>query len=489
MTKILNNCIKISVSVCARRYFFSIDIILNKGGVFVASKLAIFGGLPVVNSNENFESTWPVITDDDRCAVNQVFNDNNFNGIHNTEIEELESDYANYTGSRYALSCANGTAALHMAISAAGCGQNDEVIVPALTFVATAMAVLHSGAVPVFADIDFKTFNIDPEDVRRKITPKTRAVVAVDLHGLPADYIKLKEICTQNGLVLIADAAHSSGAELGNKKVGSLADINCTSLMPLKQFPTCGEGGLFSTDILEFRNNASKVMSFGEVILKNEVRAYNSLTLGWNYRMNAIQAAFARSQLKRLDYYADQFFKNGVFLINSIKEMQGIIVPYIPKNSTHTFHMLRLGFDPKLAGYDIDTGLFTQAVENAMRAEGLPLRHYQNRPLPLQTIFRDETYKPYGVLKDKNLSDRERKIEDEFPIAFKTIEHTRCIGENGTSGPKYFLNRNSVEKYVSGFYKIWENLDDIVKYTKDLNYVKPWIKPGFSTRGNWVEYN
>jgi perosamine synthetase len=449
-------------------------------------KLALKGGSAVRAPDQPLEAVWPEVTADDLAAIQRVVDSGEFVGIHHVEVEALEEEYAQAVGARYALALGSGTASLHAAVAAAGCTPGDEVIVPALTFLASASAVLHHLAIPVFADIDRRTFNIDPAAVEGRISRRTRAIMAVDLHGLPADYAELRRIAERHGLVLIADAAHATGARYQGKSVGSLADITGTSLMPGKQLPTCGEGGLFTTDQVDFLNRASMVRMFGEVVRKDQPRAYNAYTLGWNYRMNPIQAAFARSQLKRLPDNAARFAANGAYLAAGMQELKGLIPPYLPPDRTHVYHMFRFGFDPAAAGLDLSAGRLAQAVEEAMAAEGLPLRFYQNTPVPGQTMFRLKEGFGDGVpwsLPGARPIDYD--IED-FPVTLEVLETTRCIGRSGSSGPNYFGSRQTVDLYLEGFRKLWEHLPEIEAYGRQLDYQPPWAAPAPSTRGVWT---
>src|SRR5512140_1742768 len=196
----------------------------------MGQKLALLGGTPVHSPDRPLEERWPETRPEDTDAVNRVFDNGEFVGIHSPEVEEFEKEYATYVGADYALALGSGTASLHAAIAAAGCQPGDEVIVPALTFVASANAVLHQVCIPVFADIDPATYNIDPAAAEEKISPRTRAIMAVDLHGLPADYDALRLIAKKHNLVIIGDAAHAMGASYKGQKVGSLADITGASI-------------------------------------------------------------------------------------------------------------------------------------------------------------------------------------------------------------------------------------------------------------------
>ncbi|MGW8225399.1 MAG: DegT/DnrJ/EryC1/StrS family aminotransferase [Anaerolineales bacterium] len=448
--------------------------------------LALFGGNPILSQDHMLEDTWPETLPEDMNAVQEVFDSGQFTGLHNSQVEALEQDFSRFTGAKYSLALGTGTASLHAAVSAAGCQPGDEVIVPALTFLASASAVLQHLSIPVFVDIDPQTYNIDPQAVESKISPRTRAIMAVDMHGLPADYDALRNLAAKHSLVLIADAAHSVGATYKEHKVGNLADITGTSIMQAKQLATCGEGGLFTTNEVDYYNRASMVRLFGEVIRKGEDRAYNAYTLGWNYRLNPVQAAYARSQLKRQPLYTQQFSTNGDYLAKKLSQLPGIIPPYIPAGSTHVYHMFRIRFDPSQLGLDVHAGRFTQAVSDAMQAEGLPLRFYQFTPVPGQTIFRHKQGFGHGI--PWTLPDAQPVTYDieDYPSTLEVLENTRCIGKSGTSGPNYFRNRSTMDAYIQAFEKIWDNLDALIGYANKVDYQPPWSNSALSTRGNWV---
>jgi perosamine synthetase len=448
--------------------------------------LAMFGGSPVVSGNGIKEDLWPITTDADRKAIDRVIESGHFVGLHDPEVEAFEKAYADYVGTDYAMGFGTGTSSLHAAVAASGTMPGEEVIVPALTFLASATSVLQQLGIPIFADIDPITYNIDPESVEANITERTRAIMAVDMHGLPADYPILQKIAKKHNLVLISDAAHSMGATQNGKVCGSLADVTGTSIMPAKQLPTCGEGGLLSTDHVEIFNRAGMVRMFGEVIEKDKPRSYNAFTLGYNYRLNPIQAAYARSQLTRLNDNVRQFQENADYLSHGLMGLPGITPPFIPEGSTHSYHMYRIKFDPQKAGLDVHPGRFTKAIELAMGAEGLPLRLYQNIPIPGQILFKIKEGIGNGI--PWTLPDT-RKIDytiEDYPVTLNVLETTRCIGRSGTSGPNYFLNRQTIELYLQGFQKLWDHLPQLAKSAKEIDYQVPWSNFAPSTRGVWT---
>ncbi len=221
-------------------------------------------------------------------------------------ITDLEKKLCDLTGAKYAVVCSNGTAALHIACLAAGVDEGDEVITTPITFAASANCALYCGAAPVFADINDKTYNLDPSEVERKITDKTKAVVAVDFTGQAVEMDRFIDICKKNNLVLIEDAAHSIGTSYNGKMVGNIADMTTFSFHPVKTV-TGGEGGAVLTNNEEYYKKLLLYRAHGitrdEGMMVNESHGswyYEQVALSTNYRMTDIQAALISSQLDKL---------------------------------------------------------------------------------------------------------------------------------------------------------------------------------------------
>ncbi|HXM57054.1 MAG TPA: aminotransferase class V-fold PLP-dependent enzyme, partial [Candidatus Dormibacteraeota bacterium] len=211
-------------------------------------KLAMLGGARAVPPGG--VPRWPVVTEADELAVHGVLASGRFTSASSgeREIKRLEREWADFVGVRHCVAVSTGTAALSLALAALGVQPGDEVIVPALGFIACAVAPLHLLAAPVFADIDPVTFNVDPAAVEAAITPRTRVIMAVHLHGLPADMDPILAIAARHGIDVIEDAAQAHGAAYRGRMVGSLGRVNAFSLNVSKNLPTCGEGGLVTTD-------------------------------------------------------------------------------------------------------------------------------------------------------------------------------------------------------------------------------------------------
>src|SRR5581483_11509939 len=223
--------------------------------------LAVAGGAPVISEHEH--RRWPEILPEDREAVLRVLDRGILCGANSPEIVGLEDDWSRYLGVDYCIALNSGTAALHCACAAVGLLPGDEVIVPAFTFVATAMAVAHQGATPVFCDVDLGSYNIDPAKLEERITERTRAIMPVHLHGLPADMDEIAAIADRHGLAVIEDAAQAHGAVYRGRKVGTLGDCAGFSLNATKNL-SGGEGGLFVTQDAAAFEAARRLSVFGE---------------------------------------------------------------------------------------------------------------------------------------------------------------------------------------------------------------------------------
>ncbi len=260
------------------------------------------------------------------------------------KIEEFERAVSEYTGAKYAVAIANGTAALHAACAAAGIGQGDEVIVTPNTFVASANCVLYCKGTPVFADIDSDTYNISPSEIRKKITDKTKAIVGVDFSGQPCEWDEIKDIAKEYGLITIEDAAHSLGADYKGKKVGTIADMTTLSFHPVKHITT-GEGGMILTDSKEYYEALLMFRSHGitrdkQKLTKNDGPwYYEQLDLGYNYRITDIQCALGISQLKRLDKFVEKRRSLAFRYDKAFADLENIVTPTQRKGCHNSYHL------------------------------------------------------------------------------------------------------------------------------------------------------
>ena len=260
------------------------------------------------------------------------------------KIAEFEQTVADYVGAKYAVAISNGTSALHAACFAAGIGPGDEVITTPLTFAASANCVLYCGGTPVFADVDPKTYNIDPEDIRRKITDRTKAIIAVHLAGQPCDMDAIHSIAREHGLIVIEDGAHALGSVYNGKKVGSLSDMTTFSFHPVKPITT-GEGGMIVTENEEFYKKMALFRSHGitrddSMMTRNDGPwFYQQFDLGYNYRITDIQCALGCSQMKKLDRFLARRKEIVARYNEAFADCDNIITPYQLSDTESGWHL------------------------------------------------------------------------------------------------------------------------------------------------------
>ena len=271
-------------------------------------QLAINGGTPVRQTPLSYGRH--CIDEKDIQAVSDVLRGDFL--TCGPKIHELEEKLCQITGAKYCVAVSNGTAALHIAAMAAGIKEGDEVITSSITFAASANCTLYCGGRPVFADINPNTYNIDPESVKKLITPRTKAVVAVDFTGQAVELDKLRAICEEHNLILIEDAAHSIGTKYNGQPIGSIADMTTFSFHPVKTV-TAGEGGAVTTNSKELYDKLVLFHAHGitrniqQMVHPTTDPWYNEqITLGYNYRMTDFQAALLLSQLEKLEKFSNR---------------------------------------------------------------------------------------------------------------------------------------------------------------------------------------
>lgn len=264
------------------------------------------------------------------------------------KIQQFEQAIANYVGTQYAVAFCNGTAALHAACYAAGIGVGDEVITSPITFVASANCARYMGGTVVFADIDASTYNINPEEIRKKITPNTKAIIPVDFTGQPAEMDAIMDIACEHNLVVIEDSAHSLGAEYKGEKVGTQADMTMFSFHPVKPITTA-EGGIIVTNNEEYYRKLQLFRSHG--IEQTDFSAeqggwyYEMTDLGYNYRMTDLQAALGLSQITKIDTFIQQRREIAAFYTEAFQDIEGIIVPQQLEGTNSGWHLYMLQLD------------------------------------------------------------------------------------------------------------------------------------------------
>jgi len=275
----------------------------------------------------------PLIGEEERQAVLAVLESGQL--AQGPVVSALESEFAAWCGVRHAVAMSSGTAALHVALLAAGIGPGDEVITSALTFVASANAALFVGARPVFVDVEPETFCLDPDLVEVAITPRTRAILPVHLYGHPAAMPELRQIAARHGLLVIEDACQAHGAAIGKTRVGALGDCAVFSLYPTKNM-TAAEGGLLTTNDEAIAAQARLLRNHGAS------ERYRHEVLGYNFRLTDVHAAIGLAQLRKLERFNAARRENAAILSDGLRSVPGVVAPVERPGYTHVYHQYTL---------------------------------------------------------------------------------------------------------------------------------------------------
>ncbi|RJP20322.1 MAG: DegT/DnrJ/EryC1/StrS family aminotransferase [Candidatus Omnitrophota bacterium] len=323
------------------------------------AQLAIHGGNPV--RSEPFHR-WPVFDTRDKQALMETLESGKW-GIGAKVTERFEQHFADYCGAQFAVSCTNGTDALYIALQAMGIGPGDEVIVPSYTFMATAISVLMVNAIPVFADIDPETYNLDPESVEKQITPKTKAMIPVHIAGNPAEMDELMRIAEEYSLLVLEDCAQAPGAEWNKRKVGTIGHAGTFSFQSSKNL-TAGEGGAIITNDESLADRLRTFTNCGRV---KGGAWYDHHELGGNHRLGAFQSALLLVGMERLEGQMKQREENARYLQSLLEGIDGVSFQKSYAGCTrHAYHLGILRYQPQRF-----KGLAKSRFAEALRKEGI----------------------------------------------------------------------------------------------------------------------
>ncbi|MBI3302267.1 MAG: UDP-4-amino-4,6-dideoxy-N-acetyl-beta-L-altrosamine transaminase [Deltaproteobacteria bacterium] len=345
-------------------------------------QLALCGGSPVRSSLLPYGRQQ--VGEDDIAAVVAVLRSDWL--TVGPAVDAFERAFAEFVGAQYAVAVSSGTAALHAAMHALGVGPGDEVIVPSMTFAASANCVLYQGGVPIFADVEPETLLLDPLQVEAKITYRTKAIVAVDYAGQPCDYDALADIARRYGLALVADACHSVGGSYRGRAVGTLGDLTAFSFHPVKHLTT-GEGGMVTTNDADLARRMRIFRNHG-VSTDHRQRAergsfyYEMVTLGYNYRITDFQCALGLSQLGKLSSFVHRRQQIAAWY-DAVLTTLNCVTPLVARpDRVHAYHLYPVQFDVAALGVSRDS-LYT-----ALRAENIGVNvHYL--PVHLHPYYRE----------------------------------------------------------------------------------------------------
>lgn len=304
----------------------------------------------------------------DRVLASQQF-------VLGPEGAALEPELAQFCQVEHGVAVASGTDALILALRASGVGPGDEVILPAFTFVATGSAVSALGAKPVFADIHPTTYNIDPSELSRRVTPKTRAIIVVHLYGLAADTDPIVAFARSRGLKLIEDSAQAIGASYKGRRTGSLADVACLSFYPTKNLGAYGDGGMVVTNSAELAERVRILRNHGQT------SKYVSSEPGWNSRLDELQAAVLRVKLRHLATWTRARQERAKQYTGRLAEIRGVMPPLVPEAYEHVFHQYTIRIEAR------------DELQKALQNKKIGSAVYYSMPLHLQPIYASLGYK------------------------------------------------------------------------------------------------
>jgi len=423
----------------------------------MSEKLAVHGGSRTIP--EGLIRPWPHVTQADKDAVRAVLDAPNFSAQQQVQAQGLAREWADYVGVAHCIPVNSGTAALHMCVAGLGIEPGEEVIVPAFTFWASAAAVLHHNAIPVFVDIDPRTFCLDPNLIEEKLSPRTRAIMPVHIHGLSADMDPILAIAAQHDLKVIEDVAQAHGARYHGRLCGSMGDAAGYSTQASKTLSSGCQGGLFTTNDERTYRRAALLQYFGEMVVPGRERqeqAYDAHGLGWMYRGDMMSQAFVRSQLKRLDQNNDLRIANCQYLTQRLEAVDGIQTPYVPDGHHHVYYNYVVGVDPQALGVDIPARVLREKVQKALNAEGVPTGQWQRLPVPAQEVFQKRVGYGHGCPWACHGSKVQYRAKD-YPRSLAFIDsHFYIYDVNPPNG------LDLMDRYAQAVEKVMANRDELL---------------------------
>ena len=417
------------------------------------TRLAIAGGERTIA--KGLVKPWPPITDLDRRMVMASLEGGK--PTYGPNYKALDAEFAAWAGFKHSVFCNSGTAALHMALVACQCGCGDEVIVPAYTWPSSATCCLHHNIIPVFVDIEWTTMNVDVDRIEAAITPRTKAIIAVHLHGLMVNMDKLMAVAKKHNLKVIEDCCQAHGATFGGHRSGSFG--HCAAFSTNQNKCLCsGEGGFFAANDPALFERGKTLWYFGEHRPPDSGQAYQAYGMGWMYRSTDLTAAYARAQLTRLDDYLKQIRANALRLQECLADVPHLILPVEPKGHEHNYYNYTIRFDMQALGHARDAAQFRDKLVKALTAEGVDTGVWQGWPVPEMTAIAAKN--AYGRGCPWTCSESKVNYSvDQFPVAVK-----HCNWHTGMTMPLRPPNGPDLAELVAAAWrKVMTHLDQVEK--------------------------
>lgn len=430
------------------------------------STLALLGGSPI---NAKPTPRYNTIGAEEKAAVMEVLDSGELSGFvasadqyfwGGKQVRALEEQFKRHFGVKHAIGVNSATSGLHCAVSATGIGPGDEVIVPPYTMTATATAVLMTGAVPVFADIEDRTFGLDPESVRANITPQTRGILAVNLWGHGARLAELRAIADKHGLFLIEDNAQAADADYKGRKTGTIGHAAVFSLNRHKTIQS-GEGGVVITDDDTLALKAALMRNHGEVIVEPMGVTDIVNTVGLNYRMTEIEAAVGRVQFGRLGGLNAHRQRLAKRLTDGLKKIPGLVPPAVEDGCSHVYYIYGIRYDEKAVG--IPRELFAKA----MVAEGFFLRAGYVKPIYLEPLYQKKIcFGPNGFPFTANPRNANLSYSKGICPTVERLNDREILLTNLIYPP---LEEEFIDRFLEAFDKIVANRDSLRSAAKAVS--------------------
>ncbi|MBI4026171.1 MAG: DegT/DnrJ/EryC1/StrS family aminotransferase [Verrucomicrobia bacterium] len=383
--------------------------------------LALFEGAPV---RTNPWPVYPQFGEREIEAATRVIRSGQLCAQSGDEVRTFEQQFAQYMGVKHAIAVANGTTAIHTALAALDIGPGDEVIVPALTFIATGTAVLMQNAMPLFADIETDVQGLDVESARRLVSERTKAIIVVALNGFPPNMDALLQLAKERGLVVIEDAAHAHGAEYKGRKIGSLSKLGCFSFHQKKNL-SLGEGGMITCNDDSLAEKCREIRSFG-----------TNVPLAYNYRMTELHAAIGQVRLKELDALNETRIRNAEYLHCQLQGIRGIRAQTPLPDTKCVYYNFIIHYNPD------EFGVSRNRFMEAIRAEGVPV-HSLYYPLYRHPSFRNNGAFARGRAPENSI-DRYRRNYQEGSCPRAEANSHRHIIEVKVHPPATFADMDDV---------------------------------------------
>lgn len=433
----------------------------------MSEKLAILGGSKAIPDDILAKRIfWPYVTDEDKEAVNAVldrgilFGHTEADGrVVAPETEALQKEFADYIGTKYCLAVNSGTAALHIALVGCEIECGDEVITSAFSYVATPMAILHARAIPIFVDVDINTQNIDIYKIEEEITSRTRVIMPVHMNGVPCEMDKILQLAKKHNLYIIEDSAQAWGSVYNGQKIGGIGHAAGFSLNGTKNF-SVGEGGLFVTNDKEIYLRAKAIATMGSGPGESFGKDYSDKRfqhlITYNYKVQELTSALARSRLRQLDGINRRGFENAKLLNHLLKKTPNAALQIVPENSFSTFYKYRLRINTKNANRNLRDRIFL-----ALKAENVDVTMWQQDPLPYLPAFRNTWSTGHGCPWNHSVDSNYFTNYTNRYLSTQTLLDTSLI-ICSESYPIFCQPTQVIEGYAAGINKIFENLDQLL---------------------------